>query len=127
MSETQQLTFGDVGEDEYEALTDYEPQPVQSRNRITNPPMANSKAGFTPMNTTSGSSMRPPPGISVPPGSTLSLEDFARANVSIREANRTFRPEPFTPLPPGIDMDNEGLDSIYDMMPDDPTYAPQSP
>ncbi len=96
MSETQQLTFGDVGEDEYEALTDYEPQPVavsQARNSITNPPMSNSKAGATPMNTTSGSGAgRMPPGIINP--TTLSDELFAQANVGIREANKRFRPEP---------------------------------
>ena len=99
--------FGDIGEDEYQALTDYEPQPIQKRNLITNPPMASVKAGATPMNTTSGSSMRAPPGISVPAGSTLSLDDWARANVNIRRLSSSWKPEPTAPslnLPPGINI-----------------------
>jgi hypothetical protein len=107
VSETQRLVFGDIGEDEYQALTDYEPQPIQKRNLITNPPMASVKAGATPMNTTSGSSMRAPPGISVPAGSTLSLDDWARANVNIRRLSSSWKPEPTAPslnLPPGINI-----------------------
>lgn len=96
----------------------------QFRN-ITNPPMRNSQAtagASQPMITTAGSM---PPGINNP--TTLSNQDWARANLSIRQANKTFVPEPYTPLPPGIDMDYEGFDSMYDMMPDSPTYAPGSP
>lgn len=125
MSEAQNLEFGDIGEDEYEALQDYEPQPIQRRNPITNPPMSSNNAqnAPTPMNTTSGSSMRAPPGVSVPTGSTLSLEDYARANVSIREASKSWKPEssfapaPSLNLPPGINLfDDTG-----------PTYSPDSP
>ena len=124
MSETQQLEFGDIGEDEYEALQDYEPQPIQRRNPITNPPMSsvNAQNAPTPMNTTSGSSMRAPPGISVPAGSTLSLDDFAKANRNIRALSSSFKgesipPQPSLNLPPGINL----FDDIG------PTYSPDSP
>ena len=131
MSEAQKLEFGDIGEDEYEALTDYEPQPVVSRNRITNPPMMNSNAqGAVPMNTTSGSGAgRMPPGINNP--TTLSDEDYARANLSIRDASRRFRPEPMMSvpaMPPGVsgptdeEIIQRAMDDMYN-----PTYAPGSP
>ncbi len=92
----------------------------QFRN-ITNPPMRNSQAtagASQPMNTTAGSM---PPGINNP--TTLSPEDYARANLSIRQANTTFVPEPMYDFAP---FDFDDTDSMFDG-PDSPTYNPGSP